>query len=399
MYGAGNAVDRNTLTCMRTLEIGTRSPDKTMWWRVDLEGLYSIYSINIIFKNYDGLENRQRCRFAEFFLYVSTTGDILGSTLCYKDGLHLPPLDFSTVCIERGRYVIFYNERLDGAIYPDGYELLNVYIEICEVIIQGCNLSGVYGSNCNTTCPINCRNDTCHIQNGTCSSCKSGWTGISCEKKCKEGWFGGNCSQVCSGHCRDAAFCNHVTGLCDKGCDSGWTGYMCEMECVSGTYGYYCVNNCSGHCLDNSPCNKQTGHCDRGCNPGYTNNYCSKICLPGHYGTNCSERCSGHCINNEPCDHVSGVCPDGYEDGYTGKLCNNSCADGFYGTNCSLRCPPNCIACRHTDGYSSSCKERYYGRNCSLVCFPHCKSVTCQQTDILCTCDVGWMGDNCTEGI
>lgn len=54
VYGAGNAVDRNSLTCMRTREIGTRSPDKTMWWKVDLGGRYNIYSINIIFKNYDG---------------------------------------------------------------------------------------------------------------------------------------------------------------------------------------------------------------------------------------------------------------------------------------------------------------------------------------------------------
>lgn len=54
MYGAGNAVDRNTLTCMRTREIGRNSPNKSMWWRVDLGGLYSIYSINIIFKNYNG---------------------------------------------------------------------------------------------------------------------------------------------------------------------------------------------------------------------------------------------------------------------------------------------------------------------------------------------------------
>lgn len=54
LYGAGNAVDRNTRTCMRTIDIGTNSPDKTMWWKVDLGGVYSINSINILFKNYDG---------------------------------------------------------------------------------------------------------------------------------------------------------------------------------------------------------------------------------------------------------------------------------------------------------------------------------------------------------
>lgn len=90
------------------------------------------------------LEDRQRGRFAGFSLYVSNTGDIAGSTLCYKDGPHLPPLNFSTVCIERGRYVVFYNERLDGAIYADGYELQSVHIEICEVIIQGTLLSIIF---------------------------------------------------------------------------------------------------------------------------------------------------------------------------------------------------------------------------------------------------------------
>lgn len=46
--------------------------------------------------------------------------------------------------------------------------------------------------------------------------------------ECKEGWFGQNCSQLCSRHCRDDAFCNHMTGQCEKGCDFGWTGYICE---------------------------------------------------------------------------------------------------------------------------------------------------------------------------
>lgn len=53
IYEAGNAVDRNILTCMRTLEIGPSSRHKTVWWKVDLCGVYNIYSINIVFRNYE----------------------------------------------------------------------------------------------------------------------------------------------------------------------------------------------------------------------------------------------------------------------------------------------------------------------------------------------------------
>ena len=54
-YGAEKAVDGNTATCMRTEAIGPNSPYKTVWWKVDLSGVYNIYSVNILFKNYDGL--------------------------------------------------------------------------------------------------------------------------------------------------------------------------------------------------------------------------------------------------------------------------------------------------------------------------------------------------------
>ena len=55
-YKAGNAVDRDTKTCMRTKEIGQGEQiiDKTVWWKVDLGGVYNIYSVNIQFRNYDG---------------------------------------------------------------------------------------------------------------------------------------------------------------------------------------------------------------------------------------------------------------------------------------------------------------------------------------------------------
>lgn len=52
-YDASNAVDGNTETCMRTRDIGYNSPEKTVWWKVDLGRVYNIYSINILFKNYN----------------------------------------------------------------------------------------------------------------------------------------------------------------------------------------------------------------------------------------------------------------------------------------------------------------------------------------------------------
>lgn len=90
--------------------------------------------------------NRQRGRFAGFSLYVSNSevssdADNKDSTLCYKDSLPLPPLNFTAICLKQGRYVIYYNERLEGATYPTGYEVNNVFTELCEVKVQGICLS------------------------------------------------------------------------------------------------------------------------------------------------------------------------------------------------------------------------------------------------------------------
>ena len=56
LYKAGNAVDRDINTCMRSEVIGQSEQikDKTVWWKVDLGGVYNIYSVNILFRKYEG---------------------------------------------------------------------------------------------------------------------------------------------------------------------------------------------------------------------------------------------------------------------------------------------------------------------------------------------------------
>ena len=87
--------------------------------------------------SYFFVEMRQRGRLAGFSLYLSTTGVINDSIVCYKDGPLLPSLNFTTDCIGSGRFVIFFNERLSETSYPEGYETTSVTTELCEVIVQG----------------------------------------------------------------------------------------------------------------------------------------------------------------------------------------------------------------------------------------------------------------------
>nr|XP_022305554.1 multiple epidermal growth factor-like domains protein 10 isoform X2 [Crassostrea virginica] len=290
---------------MRTKPIGPNALDRTVWWKVDLGGVYNIYSVSILFKNYDGYDSRQRGRFAGFSLFISNTEDRDSSSLCYKDGQELPPLNFSTTCTLFGRYVIFYNERLDGVAYPAEY-VTNVYTELCEVTVYGCSKPGIYGKSCNLPCPTNCRYRTCHIENGSCFNCAAGYRGILCKTECPHGWYGVDCKQQCSGHCRDSISCNHVTGQCDGGCAAGWHDSFCKKECDDGAYGYGCVKHCSGYCLNDTPCNKETGHCDIGCAPGYINAFCSQTCN-NYYGEDCLYPCSPLCVN-QTCDRFNGTC-------------------------------------------------------------------------------------------
>lgn len=57
----------------------------------------------------------------------------------------------------------------------------NISLPLLSLFCIGCK-SGVYGSNCDIPCPVNCAYSTCHIDLGTCYDCKPGWTGTLCKK-------------------------------------------------------------------------------------------------------------------------------------------------------------------------------------------------------------------------
>lgn len=76
-------------------------------------------------------------RMAGFFLYVSNTTSELHSHLCFHDsGKVSISHEQRIVCSVRGRYVIYYNERLSNKAYPRYYSWYAFY-ELCELEVYG----------------------------------------------------------------------------------------------------------------------------------------------------------------------------------------------------------------------------------------------------------------------
>lgn len=73
-----------------------------------------------------------------------------------------------------------YNKSLYYMYHKDQW-CLSILKKV-SVFYIGCNNAGFYGSNCDKPCPTNCKDSTCHIQNGACFTCKPGWTDMHCNK-------------------------------------------------------------------------------------------------------------------------------------------------------------------------------------------------------------------------
>eukprot|EP00105_Crassostrea_gigas_P014832 XP_011431638.1 PREDICTED: multiple epidermal growth factor-like domains protein 10 [Crassostrea gigas] len=250
---------------------------RTATWWVNLSSIHSIHHITIYFRtNNDDYIYKTFItdNLLGFSVYVSNTTDRSQGTLCFKDNNFtkntMPPV-FTTNCSVHGQYVIYYNERLPGVAYPDGYDSY-VTTDLCEVEVYGCQETGFYGSNCSIPCPdVNCQ--YCHIETGYSQCCKPGYQGHHCELACPHGHFGNKCTEKCNDTC---AGCNNVNGVCDFGCIPGWRGYYCNEECDRGWYGIGCTETC-GHCRNGSQCSNVNGTCVTGCDVGFKGDQC-KTC-------------------------------------------------------------------------------------------------------------------------
>eukprot|EP00105_Crassostrea_gigas_P038686 XP_019922834.1 PREDICTED: cell death abnormality protein 1-like [Crassostrea gigas] len=296
--------------------------------------------------------NGYTARFLGFSVYVSNTSTKDEGVLCFRDTTYTPatiPNPTNITCITHGRYVIYYNNRTHSP-YPAGYSTDGAFNELCEVEVYGC-LTPYYGEYCSLSCPKNCQEGHCNIEDGTCLGCVPGYTGPRCEKACTDNKYGLECSSTC-GKCLNGVKCNHVNGSCPNGCDAGSFSDKCDKECLTGWYGLNCKDKCSINCGVPENCDKVTGKCDGGCKAGWSDDQCKIKCPTGKFGQGCTESC-GNCVQNEACHHVNGSCLNGCNPGYEGTNCTQGCKWGSFGYNCNETCRIICAkngTCSATTG-------------------------------------------------
>uniref|UniRef100_K1P9E1 Uncharacterized protein n=1 Tax=Magallana gigas TaxID=29159 RepID=K1P9E1_MAGGI len=116
--------------------VSAQEQTATLW--VNLTSIHSIHHITVYFMTDNdqwGSSHFYTKYYLGFTVYVSNTSDMLQGTLCFKDDNFTTdtiPAVFTTTCPVHGQYVIYYNERLPGVIYPGSYST-KVFSDLCEV--------------------------------------------------------------------------------------------------------------------------------------------------------------------------------------------------------------------------------------------------------------------------
>nr|XP_034316532.1 uncharacterized protein LOC105326226 [Crassostrea gigas] len=114
----------------------SENKQSTAEWRVDLGSVVSISHIDIHYRT-DNIPQPSPYvnRMAGFFLYVSNTTLKEDGYLCFHEIQTVagtPAEDQTIRCSVHGRYIIYYNERRQGVVYPSYYSQY-AYNELCEV--------------------------------------------------------------------------------------------------------------------------------------------------------------------------------------------------------------------------------------------------------------------------
>lgn len=330
----------------------------TATWYVDLGNVLSISHVDIYYRtDNEPSPTKYTSQMAGFYLYISNTTSKEDGYLCFheiQNKTNTPLEDQRINCPVHGRYVIYYNERRPGVVYPSFYSQF-AYIGLCEVEVYGCRESGYFGNECSLVCPKNCQESRCHIQTGYCLGCIPGYEGVGCNKVCSNNTYGLECAVSC-GNCNDGKPCNNINGTCHTGCNEGVEGNMCQDKCKPGFYGKNCVKECSENCNVPKRCDMVTGQCDEGCKPGWNPTTCDQKCENGTFGENCHSKC-GHCLEVSHCHFINGSCLKGCSHGYKGDQCNDPCSIGEFGINCSHVCSAFCKGNSSCNAMTGICNE------------------------------------------
>ncbi|XP_044727187.1 prolow-density lipoprotein receptor-related protein 1 isoform X2 [Chrysoperla carnea] len=311
---------------------------------------------------------------------------------------------------------------------------LNCHAGVCQVTNLGpkCICPPMYeGAHCETyRCSQFCKNKgLCYVDHLSLKPSADSVPPLKCN--CLAQWTGERCEtpvRLCDGRCYNGGTCTTRLGIPECNCPSGFTGARCEnclrLTCQNGGI---CYKNENG--IESCRCPQgylgvkcQTSQCDNHCkNNGtcmLTANGPQCLCPAGFNGKKCDQdACKDHCKNGGICfktaKQLTCKCPSLY----SGRRCErdmcdqNPNLDGC--ANRSALCPnARCLnggSCRIIkNSHLCQCFDPWAGLHCETFigydspCKDFCENdgictVLSVSSRPRCTCQVGWVGDRCSE--